>query len=152
ERHNRALQILSEIGSLAPATDAEKLDQETLGIAGGIHKRKWEAEGQLQDLETSLGYYLRGWRHRDGVTGDYGYTAINAAYVLDCLAAQEEASMDSSGPQTRRAEARTIRQELVRALPRLCQQGGYEWLGQQWWFHVTVAEAAFGIADYDEAA
>lgn len=56
---------------------------ETLGIAGGIHKRRWEALGEIDDLRRSFQYYLRG--YRQGIAQDMGYTAINAAFVLDLL-------------------------------------------------------------------
>jgi hypothetical protein len=63
-------------------------NQETLGLAGAIHKRRWELDGQKQHLERSLAFYLRG--YEQGVEGDYGYTGINAAFVLDLMADQEE--------------------------------------------------------------
>ena len=57
-------------------------------MAGAIHKRLWELDGQKQHLERSLAFYLRG--YEQGVEGDYGYTGINAAFVLDLIADQEE--------------------------------------------------------------
>src|ERR1051325_5071344 len=63
-------------------------NQETLGITGAIYKRKRELDNQKQQLERSLNYYLRG--YLQGPAKDQGYTAINAAYVLDLLAYQEE--------------------------------------------------------------
>src|SRR6185369_6088415 len=129
DRLDNALEILSEIGSLAAVADGETLDQETLGLAGAIHKRKWEADGQVQHLERSLGFYLRGYRHPKALAGDYGYTAINVAFILDCLASQEEASnAGSTSAETRRREARSIRQEIVRTLPVLLRQKDHEWL------------------------
>jgi hypothetical protein len=59
-------------------------DQETLGLAGAIYKRLWELSAQERHLATSLAYYYRG--YEQGVESDYGYTAINAAFVLDLLA------------------------------------------------------------------
>ena len=61
---------------------------ETLGLVGAIHKRKFEVDGQKQHLDESLAYYLKG--HQQGAATDYGYTGINAAFILDLLASQEE--------------------------------------------------------------
>ena len=57
-RLERALEILEELeaGGLSQSTD-----QETLGLAGAIFKRKWEAGAQRPHLERSLWYYLRGY-------------------------------------------------------------------------------------------
>lgn len=150
DRLDRALEILAEGDSLAQTTD-----QETLGIAGAIHKRKWEADGQRQHLERSLGFYRRG--YREGLANDYGYTAINAAYILDCLAAQEEVASESATTslttvRTRGEEARAIREEIMRSLPELLRHASTAWLGRQWWFNVTIAEAALGLGQYEEAS
>jgi hypothetical protein len=79
DKFDRALAILNRLGDVRTTTD-----QETLGLVGAIHKYKWEVYGQKQDLEHSLAFYLRGYRL--GVAPDYGYSAINAAFVLDLLA------------------------------------------------------------------
>jgi hypothetical protein len=87
ERFDAALQILKKITNFGE-TNKEK--QETLGLLGAIYKRKWEADGQKLNLERSLLYYLSG--HRKGITFEkQGYPSINAAFVLDLLARQEEA-------------------------------------------------------------
>jgi tetratricopeptide (TPR) repeat protein len=143
---DRALEILKETEAVTSQGLGETTDQETLGIAGAIHKRKWEIDGQKQHLERSLDYYLRG--YQQGVTGDYGYTAINAAFVLDLLAAQEAAAATA---KSRREEARQIRQKIVEIVPGLAEKPGNEWLRSEWWFPVTVAEALFGLGHYDEA-
>lgn len=149
ERLTRALEILEECESLQATTDPE-----TLGLAGAIHKRLWEATGQMAHLERSLGYYQRG--YRDGAGRDYGSAGINAAFVLDLLAARESSASRAAGVAsetavTRRQEARRIRQELLESLPRLRTDPQTEWLGKQWWFLVTVAEAHFGLGQYDAA-
>ena len=53
---DEALKILGEGFSLSKTEN-----QETLGIAGGIYKRKWQAEPLPQNLESSLFHYLRGY-------------------------------------------------------------------------------------------
>lgn len=87
DRLNRALEILEIECNLRESTNAE-----TLGLAGAIYKRKWEAEARKTDLEKSLYYYLRG--YKNNVAEDFGYCGINAAYVLDLLASIEEMHAD----------------------------------------------------------
>jgi predicted acylesterase/phospholipase RssA/MinD-like ATPase involved in chromosome partitioning or flagellar assembly len=149
-RLDTALKILKEADDLAKTQVPE-----TLGIAGAIHKRKWEVDGQRAHLERALSYYLRG--AIGGVAADFGYTAINAAFILDCLAGQEEeaarlasAAIPESALQ-RRAQAQRIRQDILEKLPPLAKELGNEWLNTEWWFLVTVAEAAFGLRKYDTA-
>lgn len=139
-----ALQILQRVDDLASSTD-----QETLGLAGAIFKRKWELMAQERLLEVSLGYYFRG--YRQGVARDFGYTAINAAYVLDALADQEtvdghHAELVAHAAQ-RRDLARRIRTEICAALPALAESPDGQWLGTTWWFLVTLGEAHFGLRD-----
>src|SRR6185503_10222678 len=108
----RALGILEEADPLEVTED-----QETLGLAGAIYKRKWEATGVQAHLETSLVYYHRGYKL--GVGNDYGYTAINAAFVLDLLAAsvdadvRQQVDVQSDIARRRRDEAKTIRDQIV---------------------------------------
>jgi predicted acylesterase/phospholipase RssA len=149
DRLDRALGILNAADPLATS-----IDQETLGQAGAIFKRKWELTASGSYLETSLAYYLRG--HAQGVANDYGYTAINAAFVLDLLAASTGTAAASVPEQTqlaqqRRQQARAIREEIVQTLPTLAAQADKKWLLQTWWFLVTLGEAYFGLSDYPQA-
>ncbi|WP_321960042.1 tetratricopeptide repeat-containing protein [Paraburkholderia sp. J7] len=137
-----AFRILQSVADLE-TTD----DQETLGLAGAIFKRKWELTAQVRYLESSFAFYYRG--YRQGVETDFGYTAINAAFVLECLAdivsvPDQPANIDVSlSPQRR--EAMAIRREIVDKLPSLPEQPGKEWLRKRWWFLVTLGEAYFGL-------
>ncbi|MDH5253725.1 MAG: patatin-like phospholipase family protein, partial [Nitrospira sp.] len=149
DRLDRALGILEAADPLAFTTD-----QETLGQAGAIYKRKWELTGIEPHLETSLAYYLRGFNQ--GVAKDYGYTAINAAFVLDLLAESEDSASRSAGMSNeladgRRNQARAIRQEIVEILPVLPSEPNSDWLSRTWWFLVTLGEAYFGVEDYDQS-
>jgi len=147
DRLDRALGILEAADPLGTSTN-----QETLGQAGAIFKRKWEVTGSGGYLETSLVFYLRG--HAQGVAQDYGYTAINAAFVLDLLAesAAAAASMDPTNPAgQRRRQARAIREDIVRLLPPMTAQHDQAWLAAEWWFLVTLGEAYFGLEDYVRA-
>lgn len=149
-RLDRALDILRQSSEDINTTR----NQETLGITGAIYKRKWELDNQKQQLERALNYYRRG--HAEGPANDQGYTGINAAFVLDLLAQQEEeeakkASVVSEVAARRRAEAKEIRKEIVNQVGPLVDKPDTNWLQGKWWFYSTVAEAHFGLGEYDEA-
>jgi predicted acylesterase/phospholipase RssA len=144
KRLTDALEILKKEENLNNTTD-----QETLGLAGAIYKRKWEYNNQKNNLEVALLYYRRG--REVGIENDLGYTAINEAYLLDLLAYIEteeakEAHRSSSTAALRREEAGGIRREIVEKLSPVASQ----YVGQ-WWFHSTLGEAHFGLQQYDEA-
>lgn len=146
-RLDRAQQILREADDPVTSTN-----QETLGLAGAIEKRKWEVDGQLQHLERALAHYLRG--YQQGVAGDHGYTANNAAYVLDLLAHQERTEATKAGctsdtARLRARRAKKIRQQIIRELLPISDQNAE--LKRQWWFLVTMAEAFFGMDNYGAA-
>lgn len=148
-RLTRALEILRKVEDLSKTKD-----QETLGLAGAIYKRKWEVDNQRQHLERSLFYYQRG--YEQGPASDNGYTAINAAFGLDLLAYQEieeakKANMKSETAEKRRADARAIREDIIKIVPRLAEQEGKEWLKNEWWYYSTIGEAFFGLRRYAEA-
>lgn len=134
-RLDRALQILTEGGSLESNGSAE-----TLGIAGAIFKRKWEVDAKRKDLDSARWCYERGF----GVEGDpeREYAGINAAFVSDQLAALEEQGFGvSSEAANLRKRADEIRAELVRDLK--SDDGG--------WNDATLGEALFGLQRFDEA-
>jgi predicted acylesterase/phospholipase RssA len=152
DRLERALELLTLHADLKAT-----MTPETLGLAGAIYKRKWEVEAQKQHLEYALAYYLRGYgaARPESQDYDFGYTAINASFLLDLLADQEDASQSyglgkAEGPAARRLQAQRIREELRTTLPPL-MEGAQQWLRHQWWFYATLAEACFGLRRYDEA-
>jgi hypothetical protein len=100
---NRALEIVTEVEDLRTTRN-----QETLGLAGAIHKRKRDSDGQNQHLERSLAYYYKG--YEQGPANDCGYTGINAAFLLDLLAANDE--KDAAAPGTVSSSA-TARRQLA---------------------------------------
>ena len=136
-RYDEALAILK---NNIPSLDTTK-NQETLGIAGGIMKRKWESTAQIKDLETSYNYYCKG--YREGIANNQGYCAINAAFVLDLLAIstnEDEADTGSPFPKKEafQNEAKKIRTEIVAALEKDIDKVDP---GGKWWVLVTLAEA-----------
>lgn len=148
QRLDRALEILSEVEDLERTRN-----QETLGLVGALYKRRWELDNQRANLERALFYYRRGYEAAvPGEPGyDYGYTGINAAYVLDLIACQEEEEARAAGTVSvsaaeRRKRAREIRRDLTEKLPALEAK-----VGPRWWFLVTVGEAFFGLPDYETA-
>ena len=82
-RTERALEILGSIEDLATTRD-----QEILGLTGTIYKQQFQVYARTQYLERALAYYSRG--YEQGIESDYGYTAINCAFVLDLLASLEQ--------------------------------------------------------------
>lgn len=146
---DRALAILNAADDLDRTTD-----QETLGLTGAIFKRQWEATGQERYLDTSAAYYWRG--YEQGVEHDFGYTAINAAFVLDQLAAAECPEGKIVGPpadsaRTRRELAASVRRAIVEKVAPLENETDKAWLATTWWFLVTIGEAFFGLESFDEA-
>ena len=133
-------------------------------------------DGQRLHLERALFYYLRGYAQGapEGSRADVleylhdnpgcqlradkdqGYNGINAAFVLDVLAQQEQeearrAGLNSEVAHSRREAARLIREEIVRSVPPLRTKPGLKWLPEAWWFYATVGEAYFGLGTSDEA-
>lgn len=143
ERLDAALGMLEQGAQLSAGPT-----QETLGLAGSIHKQKWLVDGQKQHLETAFRYYYRG--HQHGVTtSDFGYTGLNAAFVLDLLSEIEaDAEPDGfGGAAARQALAREIRKDIVAGLgPAMSTPAG-----SGYWAAVTLGEAYFGLGDYDNA-
>ena len=140
-KHDEALDILKTKMPVGQRL-AETNDFETLGIAGGICKRKWLIDGQRQTLEESLRYYERGFQQ--GIDKDTSYPAINAAFMLDLLASQEGEDGDE-----RRQRARKLREKIRDVLLEDLEQGKPK--EPERWIWETLAEAQFGLGEYAEA-
>jgi len=129
-RHDMALDVLHR--GFKELEDEGFVDPETLGIAGGIHKRRWRELGQLEDLRHSGVYYQRAAR---GPLGQEGYSQINAAFVQDLLAAAGD------DPENRRRRARELRERIVGDLEPT----------SGWWNAASRAEAHLGLGNLKEA-
>jgi predicted acylesterase/phospholipase RssA len=135
-RHDRALQILTEEFDLQdPALDG---DAETLGIAGGILKRRWNDLGQAGDLRKAATFYERG-AGKD--LGEDAYPHINAAFMDDLLAGIGD------DPVGRQQRAAALRERILRELPPVAKVSA----GSAWFNTATRAEAFFGLGRYAEA-
>ena len=136
-RHDAALKILGEMFDLDdPSLDG---DAETLGIAGGICKRRWMDLGQYEDLLRAAEYYTRGAK---STVGDDGYAHINAAFMQDLRAHASGGAAHAAG------EAQLLRERILKELTPLASVEPDE----QWWNAATRAEALFGLGRYAEAA
>jgi predicted acylesterase/phospholipase RssA len=144
-KHDQALAILEQMPGDPLSTTS---NCETLGIAGGICKRKWMVDGQLRSLERSLEYYERG-RLAQGIIADKGYTAINAAFVSDLLTRLREPTEQIPCPHARELRANVIK-ELIPIENEPAWEGG-PLCKELRWFHETLAEAHFGLRQFDQA-
>lgn len=129
-RHDLALKLLANRFNM----DDRSLDgdSETLGIAGGICKRRWNDLGQFADLKRAAEFYERGAK---GGLGKDAYAHINAAFLEDVLASAGD------DPTARRGRAKELRKRIVGELEAL----------DVWWNAATRAEAFVGLGDYRTA-
>jgi predicted acylesterase/phospholipase RssA len=134
-RHDQAVALLSQEFDL---NDPSFSDRETLGIAGGIYKRRWFELGQLADLRCAASFYERGAqaeKAKQDMGGD-AYAHINAAFLYDLLA------QAGDEPDKNRKEAAALRNSIVEKLPVV---------KDDWWNAATRAEALFGLGQYEGA-
>src|SRR5215471_22728 len=153
QRFDLALAILGELADLATTTD-----QETLGQAGAIFKSKWEIFNQKADLDRSMSFYLRGYQagYDEKNANSYGYTGINAAFLLGLLAVQESGHVRETGRESEAAverikKAAEIREQVVKHYNQQASGPNAEKIKNDWWEMVTWAEACFGLGNYQAA-
>jgi predicted acylesterase/phospholipase RssA len=130
-RHDDALSLLASKFEFI-ANNKLAGDGETLGIAGGICKRRWNDLGQLKDLVLAAEFYERAAKDK---LGDDAYPHINSAFLEDLLAAAGDR------PAERRERARKLRERIEKDLP----------ASGTWFNAATRAEALFGLGKYAEA-
>ena len=130
------LRLLNE--QLTPAQS-----QDMLGIMGSIWKQRWRVYGLREHLEHSLRFYKQGMSM--GLEMDRGYTAINAAFVLDLLARAGE-PQNAASLMSEAAEIRgKVRDVLVE------MQAKDTGLREDFWFMATLGEAYLGLRNFDRA-
>jgi hypothetical protein len=136
-RHDKALELLADgfdyIDDKSAVDEGGPVERgETLGIAGGICKRRWNDLGQLKDLLGAVEFYQRGAKCD---MGDDAYPHINAAFIEDLLA---EAG---NQPEERRKRADDLRKKILEKLRP----------SPSWFNAATRAEAWFGLKEYEKA-
>jgi len=141
QKFEQAAKVLERDCNLATSKD-----RETLGLAGAIYKRLWDHTGSRTHLEQSLRYYRKGFEDTDDADGWLG---VNTAFVLDFLGVQERRAGGTDAD--RRAQARFDEANDVRrrVLAKLTTPPAAE--KNPWYFHASVAEAHFGLGEFDKA-
>lgn len=148
-RFRDALSILEGIG----LREQEGAHPETLRLGGAIYKRMWEFDGRIEHLWEALELYKTA--YESDKENDYGYGGINAAYILEILAyrARVTAHRYKTGQgETSRleGEAKEIREDITQNLKRrAAHEDGFK---ENYWYVVTLAEALFGLRDYESSA
>jgi hypothetical protein len=104
-RHDDALKLLADRFEFID-DKTKGGDGETLGIAGGICKRRWSDLGQLKDLMQAAEFYERGARNE---LGEDAYPHINAAFLDDLLATMGDRT------EERRLRAKQLRERILRS-------------------------------------
>ncbi|NOZ54787.1 MAG: patatin family protein [Gammaproteobacteria bacterium] len=160
-RFDEALTLLEKIGlrdsekAVADGRIKSSTIPETLGLGGAIYKRKWEYGGLLEHLQQALMFYLAAWNFDPKVDGGWG--GVNAAYVLDLLAARAGIvaarsgiiSTNSSDVIELRQKADTLRQQMRDILVTVASE--YPEYNKKYWYLVTMAEIYFGLNEHREA-
>ncbi len=168
-RFDLALEILEELGlrdvekrkSVSGSRSLDDLAQnddgypETLALGGAVYKRMWEYYGGIEFLHESYAYYRAAYDYNPYY--DMGYGGVNAAFVLDILAARaKEVARRSGTAESENArlqqEARDLRADMAQNLPKyatdIAKRQGRD-LEQEYWYRVTLAEIFFGLKDYE---
>lgn len=161
-----ALTLLEEIGLRDPEYAIKEKQikpetfPETLALGGAVYKRVWEHGGQLEHLHQALFFYRAAWQ-RDTTEDkniDKGYGAVNAAYILDLLAARATTiavragtkPVDATEANELRQKARVLREGMAAIVPKLGEKDAN--LKSQYWYLVTLAEIYFGLGQYEKAS
>jgi hypothetical protein len=130
------------IGELSPATTN---DPETLGLWGAIHKRLWEINHRLDDLNESIAGCERGFHLKQ----DY-YNGINLAFLLDLRALHALQAGDREEGMTDATLAKRVRRQVIQyAEPLLDTDLDPD---QHFWIVATLREAAVSLGDAAGAA
>lgn len=138
-----ALEILEELGLRNPSCN----DAETLALGGAVYKRKWEYDGQVENLYEALSFYRAAWERNP--TQDRGCGGINAAFLLMILARRARVISRRSG-EKESVEANELEKKakiLYEAITlNLADKLNKEpALKEDYWIVVTLAEAYLGL-------
>ena len=153
---DQALPLLEEIGLRNP----DNKNSETLSLGGAIYKRKRRHSGQLEHLHEALFFYLEAYKRNP--EQDMGYAGVNAVFILDLLADRLKIIAARSGSQMGETErlqpvASEFRRRMAKEIPILAAKRNAtssqpeDFLDNQFWHLVTMAEIHFGLKNYAEA-
>jgi predicted acylesterase/phospholipase RssA len=147
-RYAEALALLESIGLREPGTR----NAETLALGGAVYKRRWEQFGKLEHLHEALVFYRAAYERNP--EDDMGYGGVNAAFVLDRLAARAASVAARTGTdpveaEALRAKARALREHMAVEVPRAAERDPS--VQGQYWYAVTLAEIQFGLGNYAAA-
>lgn len=144
-----ALEILEELGLRNPSCN----DAETLALGGAVYKRKWEYDGQVENLYEALSFYRAAWERNP--MQDRGCGGINAAFLLMILARRARVISRRSG-EKESVEANELEKKakiLYEAITsNLTDKLNKEpALKEDYWIVMTLAEAYLGLGRNAEA-
>ncbi len=157
-KYDKALNILKSECGLEKSESCE-----TLGLAGAIYKYKWKFDHQIHNLYKSAAFYKRGYKLWESNLAiqkdtDFGYTAINYAFISELIVTQfleQFATSDAISEEhiTRFNFAQKVRRKIVETyirdvdadipVPKIP-------IKDDWQF-ATMAEAFFGLRKYKQA-
>jgi Tetratricopeptide Repeats-Sensor len=128
---------------LASLHPDQSTDPETLGLAGAIDKRLYDATGDRQHLNRSLWFYEKGFY----VKQDY-YNGINAAFLHVLKAASETDRLEALASY---GQANRIWKEVIGICDRLLidaegKKKDY-YKDERVWIYLTLAEAHNGLGN-----
>lgn len=169
-RYADAIVLLERIGlrqSRPPQLidDALSSHSETQSLGGAVYKRMWEYGGQLENLHEALALYKAaaetsltpadGSAAMTDAPRDDGYSAVNAAYILDILASRARMVANRTGTPPRQAEifaqeASSLRSDVLGRLSRMLDTHAGIAESKDW-IAATMAELHFGLQQYPEA-
>lgn len=140
-----ALRLLESIGLRGGTQDAE-----TLALGGAVCKQRWQSSGQVEALSEAVEFYRAA--HAHAAPDNPAYGGVNAAFLLDVLAARAARIARRNGgdlgeAEARRAQARQIRREVVASLETALAARPEP----DYWFAASYAETLFGLGEYGQA-
>lgn len=155
-KFDKAISILREAENLDTTENTE-----TLGLLGAIFKRKWQFNNQFHNLKKSRFYYYKGYKiwldqiENNKKDTDFGYTGINAAFVLDLMGSLQMTEIKTLGDQDDINEnlkkfqlATTIRNKIIEILSKKLESDSNY---RSYWVYTTLVEACLGTNDFDHA-
>lgn len=157
-KFDKALSILKTHCSLE-----KNPNNETLGLAGAIYKYKWKFDHQFKHLLESQAYYKKGYTNWINqllnTETDFGYTAINYAYICELIVIENLEQISAIAGITDETInsffiSQRVRKEIIIAY---VDEGNSEIIKikksvvAQEWLYATLAEAYFGLRLYDQA-